>query len=73
VRLRAATTGVTIMAATIEEKSPERGATSASAIVVERKHRAAKVWVVLLWLIVMVPLLWGIMMTLLDVQNLFRG
>jgi hypothetical protein len=60
------------MAATIEEKSPKRGAASASDIKVERTHRAAKVWAVLLWLIVMVPLLWGVMMTLLDVQNLFR-
>jgi hypothetical protein len=61
------------MLATIEDKSPERSATSASALEVEGTHRAARVWVVLLWLIVMVPLLWGIMMTLLDVQNLFRG
>jgi hypothetical protein len=60
------------MAATIEEKSPERSATSASVIEAGRNHRAAKVWLVLLWLIVMAPLLWGIMMTLLDVQNLFR-
>jgi hypothetical protein len=61
-----------IVVATTEESSLERGAISASAIEIERKHRAAKVWVVLLWLIVMVPLSWGIMMTLLDVQNLFR-
>jgi hypothetical protein len=60
------------MAATVEEKSPERSATSASAGEVERSRRTAKVWAVLLWLIVMVPLLWGVMMTLLDVQNLFR-
>ena len=60
------------MLATIEEKSPERGPTSVPVIEAERKHRAATVWVVVLWLIVMAPLLWGIMMTLLDVQNLFR-
>jgi hypothetical protein len=60
------------MEATIEGKSAERGATSVPAVEVERKHRAATVWVVLLWLIVMAPLLWGIIMTLLDVQNLFR-
>jgi hypothetical protein len=61
------------MAATIEEKSPERGATSASAIEAGRRnHRTAKVWAVLLWLIVMAPLLWGILMTLLDVQKFFH-
>jgi hypothetical protein len=70
------------MLATTEETSPERRATSTSAsevsaseasvIEIERSHRAAKVWAVLLWLIVTLPFLWGIMMTLLEVQNLFR-
>jgi hypothetical protein len=66
-----------LMLAITEETSPERGATSASASEVsasevERNRRAAKVWAVLLWLIVTVPFLWGIAMTLLEVQNLFR-
>ena len=70
------------MAATIEGKSTEPGTTSASAGnfsagefsagEIERGHHGAKVWAVLLWLIVTLPFLWGILMTLLEVRNLFR-
>ncbi len=55
-----------------EGKSLVCGAKSASPARAEKRHRTPGTWVVLLWLIVMIPMLWGVMMTLGDVRNLFR-
>ena len=50
----------------------EISASKVSAGEIESDHRPVKVWAVLLWLIVTLPFLWGILMTLLEVRNLFR-